>query len=318
MSVRFQSRVGVGIVGLAVASAIGFSAPIASAQQAPPIGSPRTVSTGVPQRDTLMKMTRTITVNFTDQRLQDVIAFIADYTGAQIEPLWADDRNPDGLDKDRTITLRADNISVLRLIDKVLQKSSDGFSEATWQMADTGEMQIGPKSRLNKFRRVQLYDINDLLMEIPEYADVPRIDLQSVLQSNSGGGGGQSPFQNAQDNNQNQRRTTERKEKSQEIIDIITQTVEPEQWVDGGGTGGTIRYWQGTIIVNAPDYMHRQINGYPYWPSRLTQVGYVQNRRYVSLTTDTGISTVDGIQNVEVTAVAGGKIIKSGQPGGGG
>lgn len=308
-----KRRIAVGLVALA-----GVAMPAAAQNQ--PMGAPTGVtapSTGHPQRDTLLKLSRPITVTFTDQRLEDILSFIAQYSGAQIEALYADDRNPDGLERDRTITVRAENATVLRLIESVLQKASDGFSDNTWQMADTGELQIGPKSRLNKFRRVQLYDINDLLLEIPEYTDVPLIDLQSVLQSGQGGGG-QSPFSGAGDDQQQDDKRVERQEKANEIIDIITQTVEPEQWVDGGGTGGTLRYWQGTLIVNAPDYMHRQLNGYPYWPSRMTRVGTVQNRRYVSLTPDAGISTIDGFENAEATAVVGGRIIRSGDPGGGG
>jgi hypothetical protein len=302
------------LVGIAVLALAG--AAMAQGQPAAPAGEP-VASTGVPQRDTLMKLMRPITVTFTDQRLEDIITFIRDYSGAEIEPLWVDDRNTDGLERDRTVTVTINNGTVLRLIEAVLQKASDGFSDNTWQMSETGEIQIGPKSRLNKFKRVQLYDINDLLMEVPEYAEVPRIDLQSVLQSSQGGGGGQSPFSGDQQNDQNDKQR-DRKKKSDEIVEIITQTVEPDQWVDGGGTGGSIRYWQGTLIVNAPDYMHRQLNGYPYWPSRLTRSGFTQNRRYVSLTTDNGISTIEGFENAEATAVVGGHIIRSGGPGGGG
>jgi hypothetical protein len=301
------------LVGIAVLALAG--AAMAQGQPAAPAGEP-VASTGVPQRDTLMKLMRPITVTFTDQRLEDIITFIRDYTGAEIEPMWVDDRNTDGLERDRTVTVTINNGTVLRLIEAVLQKSSDGFSDNTWQMGETGEIQIGPKSRLNKFKRVQLYDINDLLMEVPEYAEVPRIDLQSVLQS-SQGSGGQSPFSGDQQNDQNDKQR-DRKKKSDEIVEIITQTVEPEQWVDGGGTGGSIRYWQGTLIVNAPDYMHRQLNGYPYWPSRMTRSGFTQSRRYVSLTTDNGISTIEGFENAEATAVVGGHIIRSGGPGGGG
>ncbi|MCC6661262.1 MAG: hypothetical protein IT437_10295 [Phycisphaerales bacterium] len=307
-----------GLVGIAVL-ALAAGGAWAQGQPASPLPSGDTAaSTGVPQRDTLLKLTRPITVTFTEQRLEDIISFIRDYTGAEIEPLWADDRNTDGLDRDRTVTVTITNGTVLRLIEAVLAKASDGFSDNSWQMSETGEIQIGPKSRLNKFRRVQLYDINDLLMEVPEYAEVPRIDLQSVLQSSQGGSGGQSPFSGDQNQNTQDQKRRERGDKATEIIDILTQTVEPEQWQEGGGTGGSIKYWQGTLIVNAPDYMHRQINGYPYWPSRLTRTGTVQNRRYVSLTTDNGISTIDGFENAEATAVVGGHIVRSGGPGGGG
>lgn len=307
--IRTVVAAGLGVVSLAGAPALAQGSAL-------PSGTPRVQRSGVPQRDTLMKLMRPITTTITEQRLEDVITFVRDYTGAAIEPLWSDERNIDGLEKDRLVSVRVDNQTVLHLLERVLEKASDGLSENTWQMTEIGECQVGPKSRLNKYRRVQIYDINDLLMEIPEYAEVPQLDLQSVLQSSQGGsGGGRSPFTDTQDRGDQRRR--DREDKAQEVIDILVQTVEPEQWVDGGGTGGTVRFWQGTLIVNAPDYMHRQINGYPYWPSRLTQATMVQDRRYVQLTPDTGISTVDGFAQIEASAVVGGQIIRSG-PGGGG
>lgn len=287
---------------------------VASAQTSLADGS-TVASSGDPRRDTLMKLTRPITVNVTDNRLEDVLNFVKDFSGAPLEPAWLEDANPEGLDKDKLVTINVTNVSVLTMLERVLALAADGdVNENSWQLSPTGECQLGPKARLNKSRRVEIYDINDLLMEIPDYAEVPLIDLQSVLQSTQGGGGGRSPFQN--DQAQQDARTGLRAEKANEIVDIITEIVEPDQWITTGGTGGSIRVFQGTLIVNAPDYMHRQLNGYQFWPRRLTGFGSAGGRRYVSLGTDNGISTIDGIANQEVSAVVGGQIIRSG-PGGG-
>jgi hypothetical protein len=40
----------------------------------------------------------------------------------------------------------------------------------------------------------------------------------------------------------------------------------------------------------------------------------MNGRRYVSLGTDNGVSRIDGFANQEVSAVAGGRIIRSGDP----
>ncbi len=288
--------------------------------QAGTTGGDAVVTTGDPRRDTLLKLMRPITIELVDNRLEDVMNFVKDFSGAPLEPLWADDRNPDGLDKDRLITVRVNNITVLAMMERVLAQASDGdVDEHSWQLTENGECQIGPKARLNKFRRVEIYDINDLLLELPDYDEVPQIDLQSVLQQSSGrggGSGGQSPFRDDQNDQDLARR--ERQDKAQDIVDIIISTVEPEQWTEGGGTGGSIRYWQGTLIINAPDYMHRQLNGYNFWPRRMTNVGMQNGRRYVSLGVDTGVSRLDGMASQEVSAVAGGRIIRSGGPPGGG
>ena len=306
---------------LAIICAAGLACP-AFAQEAAPATQPIRVSTGNPSRDTLIRMTRPISVDFQDKRLEDVITFIQTSSNAEIEPLWADDRISEGLDKERLITVKVDNQSFLTLMEKVLEKAKgDTGGDNTWQMSDLGALQIGPKERLNKYRRVEIYDINDLLLEVPDYTEVPRIDLQQALQSNQGGGGGggQSPFRE-QGNNDRNAKLKDRQTKVDELTQLITQIVEPEQWIDNGGSGGSIKFYPpGSLIVNAPDYMHRGIDGYRWWPSGSTQSAMVGGHRYVTLTPDAGLSKILGFDSHGVSAVVNGQVISSnGPPGGGG
>ncbi len=268
-------------------------------------------------RSTLGRMFRRLTTDFNENELEDVIKFLEDYTGATLEVYWAD-ASGEGLNRDQQITLKVKNLPVLTVLERVLAKAStDSLSGgATWQMTEYGTMEIGPKSILNRNKRTELYDIHDLLIEIPRYDEVPAIDLQSLLQQSQqgGGGGGQSPFRN--DQSQQQGRDPDLatpEEKGTELTRLITTLVEPEEWVDGGGEGGTIRYYNGNLLVNAPDYMHRQINGYTYWPSTTSK--YVGGRRYVSLNMDNSIGTIDGFAEYPVSAVVGGRPISS-DPGG--
>lgn len=297
--------------GAAWAQPQGASSPIGRVQ----------VRTGVPQRDTMLKLMRPITVDLRDERLEAVITFIRDFSGADIEPMWVDDRNPVGLDKDKLITVSVSGRTVLALIEMVLDKAQSDFGgENTWQMSETGALQIGPKERLNRFRRVEIYDINDLLMEIPDYRDVPRIDLQQALQASQqrGGGSTQSPFRQEQEREEQRQREQDRQERGEAIIQLLQEFAERDQWVEQGGTGGTMRYYRGTIIVNAPDYMHRALNGYRWWPSSATVAMKVHDRRYVTLTTDNAIARLLGFGQQPVSAVVGGQIIRSNQPPGGG
>jgi hypothetical protein len=284
-------------------------------------GGATTVRTGSPQRDTLTRLMRRMSVDFNEKRLEDVVSFIKDFANADIETMWMDDKHPEGLDKDRVISVKVDNVTVLSLLEKVLEKAApDAGGEATWQMSDSGTFQMGPRERLNKSRRVQIYDINDLLMDVPDYRDVPQIDLQQALQaSQGGGGGGQSPFRDQQQQEDRQERDQRKQEQADELATLIRDLVEPDQWIENGGSGGSIKFYKGTLIVNAPDYIHRGINGYRYWPATKTIAMKDQKgRRYVTLGVDTGISTVDGFGQQPVTAVVGGQPVSSGPPGGGG
>jgi hypothetical protein len=260
------------------------------------------------KRENLNKLMRQIPdVKFIDHRLEDVLTFITEITGADIEPYWNDDTRVDGLEKDTLITLSANRISALRLLEMVLDKAGDtngAFASGnTWQMTEWGTVECGPKEAIAKRQRLEVYSIDDLLWQIPDYEEAPTIDLQSVLQSSQGGGGGQSPFQNDQQQQDLDRRPKD--ERAQDVIDIIESLVEPETWMSGGGTA-SIRYFQGSLLVRAPDFVHRQIGGYPWWPASQTTAGVVNGRRYVSIGVDTGISTVDNLENQPVTATVGG------------
>lgn len=297
------------IAGAAVGQTTGASPATAQADAAARPAPRQTVTN--PKRATLQKMQRRVSIDFTDSRLEDVITFIKEVSGAELEPVWTSG-NTIGLDKDKRITLSIKNQPALLALEKVLAKAQDDFQENTWQLTDYGAMEIGPKDALNKTRRVEIYDINDLLHVIPRYADVPQLDLTSVLQQ--GEGGGQSPFE--EDNNENTDPPRTRAERTQDIIDLIITLVEPDQWIDNGGEAASVRAWNGQLIVRAPDYVHRQINGYPFWPSHTAvQTG---GRRYVSLDMDAGVSKIDGFAEHPVTGVVNGTPVSSGPPGGGG
>ena len=278
--------------------------------QAQPQGKPASAgaqaapSTGHPARDTLIKMQRTLSVDFKETPLADAMKFITEVTGADIEAMWVDDQNSTGLDKERQITLKLDKGTGLNLLERVLEKATTDATGAggnTWQMTENGTLQCGPKDRLNKFRRVEIYSVRDLLMEIPQYANAPEFDLQSVLQSSGqqGGGGGQSPFRDNGDQGGSTTRPLD--QRVEELQSLITELVEPEQWLDNGGEAASIRFFQNTFIVNAPDYVHRQLDGYPYWPQRATRVASVKGRRYVTLSPDTALAGLAGIENQQVS-----------------
>ncbi len=311
------TRIAMGVLaaagmGFGTASIVRAQAPVAQPSAAP---STQVIVSVSPEKATLLKMSRRTSLKVEETRLEDVIKFLQDVTQADIEPIWQGDTSGAGLDKDKKITLKIDNQPALYVLEAVLEKARGDFagSENAWQMSSSGAIQVGPKEALNKTKRVVIYDINDLLMIIPRYTDVPQIDLNSVLQSNMGGGG-QSPFQNGNTQNNPLDNQMVRDDRAKKIMDLITSLVEQPQWTDNGGEGASMHLFNGTLIVNAPDYIHRQINGYPYWPSTTTRVASKGGHRYVTLNMDTGISKVKGIRNVPVTATVGG----GGGTGGGG
>ncbi|TVQ34093.1 MAG: hypothetical protein EA376_00740 [Phycisphaeraceae bacterium] len=256
MTKRAQIGMVLGVVG-AVAGAHG-AATVASAQSGDGAWASRAMD---PRAETMSRMMRTVSIDLTDARLEDVMEFITEVSGAQLEPMWQDDRTAEGLDPEMTVSVRVQNATMLTLLERVLnQAERDFFGGATWQFNETGVMEVGPKSRLNRGAIVKLYDINDLLFVMPSFTEFPALDLDSVLAQRRGGGAG-GIFR---DTDQQARDQAPVEERAQDIIDIITTVVEPEQWVDFGGDAASARHYSGSLLIRAPDYIHRQIGGYDF------------------------------------------------------
>ena len=127
----------------------------------------------------------------------------------------------------------------------------------------------------------------------------------------TGGGGGGGGGGIIGDPGEDPERRSE-DEKSQQLMDIIVEQCEPEAWTDNGGDAASMRYYQGVLIIRAPDYIHRQIDGYPFAPKRPARAttsassGEGGARRYVTFTSS--ISVVDNVQfrSVPVQGAVGG------------
>jgi hypothetical protein len=106
-------------------------------------------------------------------------------------------------------------------------------------------------------------------------------------------------------------------EKVQQLVDIILETIEPDAWLDNGGDAASIRYFEGVLIVRAPDYIQRQIGGYPFAPQRSARPSArrprasadgpdaVIDRRYVTFTAPISIIENVKFDNVTVTGSTG-------------
>lgn len=298
-------RIGTLMIYLAAGAAIGTTAQLLAEPDATKPVTPAVPTAPQSARDNIARLQKSITVDFNESKLEDVMKFMSDNTGAQFEPIWKVG-SEDGLDKEMLITLSVKGLDALTVLEKIMDKASgdalNSDEKVNWQVTPYGAVQVGLRKTLNRHRRVEVYDVSDLLFEVPVYDEVPEINLDQVLQSGGGrggGGGGQSPFGGGGGGRGgNQQRQTERRQRRQELADelkrLVTSLAEKDQWEDNGGTGGTITVYQGNIIVDAPDYMHRALVGYSWWPTNKQSAS--KGRRYVSVSQNLGISQLIGMQ----------------------
>ncbi|MHC4832532.1 MAG: hypothetical protein ACYTFH_01315 [Planctomycetota bacterium] len=278
-----------------------------------------------------------VTADFNQTPARDAFEYLQASLGVPLVVRYDTDRNATGgIDPDAPITLEADRVLALDLLKQMLAQCED-FEPCTWQLRD-GYIEIGTKERLSvpAARELRMYPVRDLLFDPPMFDNAPDFNLSDSIQQGgggfggggggggfgggggggfggggggggfggggggSGGGGGGAPFGEAGE--APERRSEE--EKVQDLVDLIIDTVEPESWVDNGGDAATIRYYQGVLIVRAPDFIQRQIGGYPFAP-RAPRVARPAGGRYVGLDASLGINQGVRFRDQTVTGSAG-------------
>jgi len=201
---------------------------------------------------------RRIPVSFNDVPLGNVIDFIRGVTQLNVDVDWASLEEV-SISRDDTITLNLTNVTLRTALDRALERvSKDTEAAAAWGVQD-GVLTIASKSVIARNKALVIYDIRDMLIEIPDYIDAPEFNLQAVLQgAQGGGGGGQSPFQPEQNQDRDMRTIEER---TQDIITLITTNVDQPGWQENGGSVGFIQQFQGNLIITNTPANHREIEG---------------------------------------------------------
>ncbi len=201
-------------------------------------------------RATLGKLgLRPVEARFAANRLSDVLDFVSAVAEVAIDVDWRS-LEEIGIDPETEVTLNLPPVTPERILNAVADRVSDIGAEADWAVQD-GVLVFASKDRLRKRRALHIYDIGDLVVEVPDYTSVPEIDLQQALQSNEGGG--QSPFQ---DQNQDTVRIP-LEDRIREVRDIIERNVDTEHW----DVDGFIQEWGKSLIINTSPKNHREVRG---------------------------------------------------------
>jgi type II secretory pathway component GspD/PulD (secretin) len=201
-----------------------------------------------------------IPVSFTETPLENVVGFVQAVTQLNVDTDWQALETV-GIDRATPVTLNLTNVTVETVLNRVAEKvSPDALTGAAWTIAD-GVLTISTREQINRQKIMAIYDIRDLLVEVPNYGDLaPNVDLQSALQQGGqqGGGGGQSPFTGGNDDQDTPGRTLQ--ERTNDLLEIITTNVDPDGWRDNGGDVGFIQQLNGLLIITNTPSNHRSID----------------------------------------------------------
>lgn len=224
-------------------------------------GEPVTLAEPVETRQTLSALSNTRRpVDFTETPLEKALDWVSKAGSVRMDIDWPS-LEKIGVNKDTPVTANLSTIRLDHLLDLVVRKvSPDPTSAAAWEVQD-GILRVASAETINRSTLMVIYDIKDLLIVIRDYSDVPQFDLNSSLQaasSGGGGGGGQSPFSGGnQNNNQNTGPTQE--ELTDELVRLLTEQIDPDNWRENGGSVGFVSRYKGNLLITQTPKNHRSI-----------------------------------------------------------
>lgn len=199
-----------------------------------------------------------IPADFADATLENILQFIAAVTNLNLDVDW-DSLSQIGIERDRRLSLQLREVPASTLLTRVLQRVSiDEFSRASWTVQD-GIILVASDADLRRNTFIVIYDVRDLLFEVPNYEFAPELDIDQATQQGGGGGGGGGTggIFDQDDDDEDTRRTEE--EILRDLLDIIQENVDFEGWRENGGDTGIVQQFGGNLIITNTAGNHREI-----------------------------------------------------------
>jgi type II secretory pathway component GspD/PulD (secretin)/tetratricopeptide (TPR) repeat protein len=223
-----------------------------------------------------------VPVDFNGNSLEQVVAFMEQVTGLDI---YVDYKalNNVGIDRTDEVTLRLQDVPMNTALERILEQMGEGEDRPEWAIQD-GILTISSDEALRLRKLLLVYDIRDLLMQVPTFDNAPDLDLDSALnqaQNQGGGGGGGSGGGGGGfggggsggggsgggsgggifgESGEDPERLS-REELVDQIVNIIQENVDPDGWRDLGGDTGSIQELNGNLIITNTANNHRDIEG---------------------------------------------------------
>ena len=197
-----------------------------------------------------------------DVSIQDLVQSIGQICDIPTRTILQSKTQPAGIDPACKISLpEASSRPALNLLQDAIAQCSESVP-ATWQIQH-GQLVVSTKEVLGSKKQqiLRILPIEDLLQPVPDYNDPPNLNLggggggAGGGGSGGGAGGGQGGPAGAWGDLETRRN---------EVIELIVRNIEPGAWIRTGGTWAEIQPWRRSLLIRAPRWIHRQIQGFDY------------------------------------------------------
>ena len=202
---------------------------------------------------------RHIPVDFQREPFGQVMTRLADAHQLNIVVNWNDLARA-GVQRDVLIELSLPReITLRKALTEVLEQAGGGDVGLGFDLGD-GVLTVATRQFLDQKTYPVVYDINDLLMVIPMLGEAPMTDLRHAnprLPRISGAA--DLPWQVGDDDDDEPEENPRRSRRVEQIIDLIQETIAPESWRERGGSIGSIKEFNGQLVVTQNSATQRRI-----------------------------------------------------------
>jgi len=230
-------------------------------------------------------------INFANVTLRDAIDFVRDVSGVNVTVHWKAIEQV-GVTPDSTVNLKLRQVTMRKVLTLLLSEVAGGPTLTFY--VDEGVVEVTTKELADAQMFTKRYDVQDLLVESPEFV-VPDFDLGSSYGGGGGNGSGRSggsgygSGRSSGGSGYGSGRSggsgsgtgrsggsgsgsspmfgytpdyspDKKDAKAKELIEMIKEIVQPSVWSDNGGKA-SIRFFNGNLIVTAPRSVHEEIGG---------------------------------------------------------
>lgn len=263
-----RSLVGTCLVGLCAVVVFAQAPPPASQPARPQAARAERQRARRPLTPTLLLRLPVASVAFDGEPLSAVLDQLADSAGVNFYVRWSALETL-GVERDTPVSLNVSNVTFATVLRLVLQEAAGPDARLAFR-ADRHLLEISSQEDLAREMPVRVYDVRDLLMKIPIQVgfasarehQIPISNgrnglVSEVIRSGSRVSTSDYGQQNAREDD---RENDEADETMQDLINLITTTVEPDSWSVNGGPA-TIEPWRGRLVVRNSIAVHQQLGG---------------------------------------------------------
>jgi hypothetical protein len=166
-----------------------------------------------------------------------------------------------GVERESVVTLALNRTTVGEVLNEVIEQLSE--TEPVLYRGKGNIIRISTQDDFNRKLELRTYDVTDILVEIPDFYDAPEIDLEQQQQS-----GGQSGQQGTPvfsggsgSDERDDEGGEELRERMEELVTLIENTIEPTSWDYNGGQG-TVQFFNRMLVIRNSIEVHEQIAGF--------------------------------------------------------